>query len=72
MLWAAGLRRVRARAIGVAATGLIALAGCDMLNKEFRQVAGPAVQSGVTDIVNGLLDGVFAVIDPDTADDTGT
>ncbi len=72
MLWAAGSRGVRARAIAVAATGLIALAGCDMLNKEFRQVAGPAVQSGVTDIVNGLLDGVFAVINPDTSDDPGT
>ena len=38
--------------------------------QEFREVAGPAVHSGVTDIVNGLVDGMFAVIDPD--DTAGT
>ena len=38
-------------------------AGC-LASQRFRDAAGPALQSGITDIVNGLLDGFFAVIDP--------
>jgi len=37
--------------------------GCT-LSDTFLTVAGPALQSGTTEIVNGLLDGFFAVIDP--------
>lgn len=44
-------------------------AGCDF-NATFRQVAVPSVHSGVTQILNGLVDGVFAVIDPTTTTTT--
>lgn len=35
--------------------------GC-LASQRFRDAAGPAIQTGVTDIVNGLLDGFFAAI----------
>ena len=38
--------------------------GCGAAWTEFRSVAGPSLQQGVKAIVNGLLDGVFAVADP--------
>ena len=44
--------------------------GC-LSGREFRDIAGPAVHSGVSLILDGLVDGVFAVIDPDTASDAG-
>jgi len=45
--------------------GLLPLAGCDAVNKEFRAAAGPAIESGVDAILDGLVDGFFAVFDPD-------
>ncbi|MFQ5412868.1 MAG: hypothetical protein ACE5E6_00275 [Phycisphaerae bacterium] len=39
--------------------------GCLPDGREFRDVAGPNVESGVRSVVTGLLDGLFAVIDPD-------
>ena len=39
-------------------------AGC-VTGREFLIVATPAVQDGVSQIVNGLLDGLFAAIEPD-------
>lgn len=50
--------------IGLVAMLLAAQPGCGSA-QEFRAVAGPSVHSGVTDIVNGLVDGMFAVIEPD-------
>ncbi len=44
--------------------------GC-LSGREFRDIAGPAVHSGVALILDGLVDGVFAVIDPDTAAGSG-
>lgn len=46
--------------------GLFALPGC-LTGDEFRAVAGPGVKSGVTSIVNGVLDGLFAIVEPDTS-----
>jgi len=34
--------------------------------REFREAAGPALQSGVTSILTGLVNGVFAAIEPET------
>jgi len=55
-----------------ACTGMIAmilaaacLTGCDR-SREFRDAAGSALHSGVSLILDGLVDGVFAVIEPDT------
>lgn len=35
------------------------------LAREFRSVAGTGLQQGVTTIANSLIDGVFAVLEPD-------
>ena len=40
--------------------------GC-LAGREFREIAVPAVHSGLSLILDGLVDGVFAVIDPDNA-----
>ena len=53
-----------ALAVTMLAVGSSGVTGC-VTGEEFRAVAGPAVETGVTSIVNGLLDGLFAVIEPD-------
>ncbi|MBI4717371.1 MAG: hypothetical protein HY763_06175 [Planctomycetes bacterium] len=49
--------------------------GC-VLGTDFRRVATPAVHTGVSSILNGLVDGLFAAIelesDGDGSDDTTT
>ncbi len=48
-------------------------AGCiPFAGQEFREVAGPAFESGVTQIVNGVLEGLFAVVQPDSIATDGT
>jgi hypothetical protein len=42
----------------------IACGGC-LTGKEFRAAAGPAMESGVDSILDGLVDGLFAVIEPE-------
>jgi hypothetical protein len=53
---------------GRAACLLIGLAflfgGCS-IGSEFRAAAGPAVETGVNAILDGLVSGLFAVIEPD-------
>lgn len=52
-----------------------ALSGIRMIGcaeaEEFRAVAGDSIQSGLQTIATGVIDGLFAVIEPDNAaDDT--
>lgn len=47
---------------------LLTMGGCAQA-EEFRAVAVGQVQSGLTSIVTGLIDGVFAVIEPDATTD---
>lgn len=49
--------------------GLTITSGCREA-EEFRAVAGNQVQSGLTSIVTGLIDGIFAVIEPDANETT--
>lgn len=58
-------RRSQLVALALLAGSISLTTGC-LTGTEFRSVAGPAVQSGVKSIVNGVLDGLFAVIEPDT------
>lgn len=52
-------RRLAAK--GMLLLGLLALVpGCEA----FLTAAAPAIETGVTSIVNGLLDGIFASITP--------
>jgi hypothetical protein len=50
------------------AGGLLLQAGCPLTGREFREVATPAVHTGVSQILNGLLDGLFAAIEPEAED----
>lgn len=45
-------------------------AGC-VTGTEFRAAAGPAVQQGLTLILDGVVDGLFAVVEPDTETTSG-
>ncbi len=59
----------KATVTGLALLGLTLLAGCDSeMAKEFREVASPSLQSGISSILDGVVDGVFAVVDPDTSE----
>ena len=62
------VRRSQALAVTITTIALCGVTGC-VTGREFRKTAGPAVRIGVTAIVNGLLDGLFAVIEPDTTAD---
>jgi len=53
------LRRMGFTALAVST---ITPAGCEV-GKEFRAAATPAIHTGVSAIVNGLVDGLFAAIE---------
>lgn len=47
--------------------GLLAVATCGCVaGQEFRAAAGDSLRSGLTTVTNGLIDGLFAVFEPDT------
>ena len=62
-------RPVKALAIVTSVLLLAAGMGCEDA-EEFRAATSDALQSGLTTIATGLLDGVFAVWEPDSTDDT--
>ena len=41
--------------------------GCGEYADEFRAAAAPSLRTGVDALVDGFVEGVFAVIEPDTA-----
>jgi hypothetical protein len=41
--------------------------GC-LSGTEFRSAAAPAIKTGVNSILDGLVDGLFAVVEPDPVD----
>jgi len=48
---------------------LLVVAACSTgcrFGREFRDVAGPSIHSGVSLILNGVVDGAFAAFEPDT------
>ena len=50
------------------------LTGCEeAVRNEFRTAAATSLQSGLSAILDGIVDGIFAVIEPDetTTDTTG-
>jgi len=62
------VRRKRSRGCPTVATmlclGMLIAAGCES-SQQFREAAGPALESGVNSILDGLVDGFFAVYEPD-------
>lgn len=55
----------------VAATILVTQTGC-LTGPEFRAAALPAMESGVEQILDGLVDGIFAAIEPETSTEEDT
>ncbi len=51
----------------VAVLGVLA-SGCELDGKEFRTVAGPSLEAGVTTAATGLIDAAFAIYMPDDED----
>jgi hypothetical protein len=53
--------------VAALAATVILISGCDgKLGKEFRSTAASSLESGLTTVVTGLIDGAFAVYDPGT------
>jgi len=64
------MRRDRSKASSVlagvlACCAVVVLSGCDELTDEFRSAAAPSLKSGTTAVLTGLVDGAFAVFEPD-------
>lgn len=55
----------RTAAAMVLAGMAVGTAGCELVTDEFREAAVPALETGVDSILDGLVDGFFAVADPD-------
>lgn len=51
---------------------LLVSSGCDKLGDDFRTAAGPSMQSGMTSLLTGVVDGAFAVFEPGTTEDGET
>jgi hypothetical protein len=64
----AKLSRAKVLAVLVAVAVAALSTGCDLDGKEFRTVAGPSLETGVTTLATGLIDAAFAVYMPDDED----
>lgn len=51
---------------------LLGAAGCNDKFDEFREAAAPALESGVNALLDGIVTGVFAVVEPNDASSTAT
>jgi len=61
-----GIRQRQAAALAVCGLVLFTNAGAGCVGgTAFREAAGPAVQQGITLILDGLVEGLFAVVEPD-------
>lgn len=54
--------------ISISSTPMLMAGACSGA-EEFRAVASGQIQSGLTSIATGLIDGIFAVIEPDAPTD---
>ena len=52
-----------------AAVAAVATLGGCVAAEKFRAAAGSSLQTGVNALADGLIDGVFAVFEPDTTSD---
>lgn len=52
--------------LGVVVVAAVCLTGCTIpYGPQFREVALPAIQTGVHSILDGFVNGVFATIEPE-------
>ena len=71
----AGTKLSRSFVIGLGIAALAGQPGCIPYNgTQFRETAIPSLQTGVTSIMNGLIDGIFASIEvePETSNESTT
>lgn len=62
-------RKLMSAAVAVGGATTLRLSACDgTAGQEFRAVAAQNLESGTLSIVTGIVQGVFAVLDPDGAD----
>lgn len=54
-----------ARGAAAAALGLMWVGGCVEGANEFREAATPMLRTGVDALLDGLVEGMFAVFEPD-------
>jgi hypothetical protein len=65
------MRKIGKRQSGAVRTGMLmavaaGVAGCTVpYGPQFREVALPAIQTGVHSILDGFVNGVFATIEPE-------
>ena len=61
--------RVLRLALGASAmmAGGLRVGGCSEYSQEFRQAATPMLRSGVNALLDGLVEGVFAVVEPEAS-----
>lgn len=60
------MRGVMRWAAVIGGSGILPLSACNgEIGRQFRTAAGASLETGVQTIVSGLLDGVFAVLEPD-------
>ncbi len=65
--------RRRCATIALVTLSLTFAAGCDdEIAREFRQAAIGQVETGVNAILDGVLDGIFAIAEPDSSSSTST
>lgn len=65
--------RARLAALALLVAPLALSVGCDSeLDKEFRAAAVGSIETGLNAIVDGVLDGLFAVADPNDGSSSGT
>ncbi|MCH8967182.1 MAG: hypothetical protein IID43_05850 [Planctomycetes bacterium] len=66
-----GTRNQMIGSVAIAIASWSTLAGCDGdLATEFRVAAGGNFQQGVMSILTGVVDGTFALIEPDSGSDS--
>ncbi|MHC4064581.1 MAG: hypothetical protein ACYSUI_08790 [Planctomycetota bacterium] len=62
-------RRITTTTLAAAAL-LVASSGCTELGDEFRAAAGPKLESGVNDLLTGIVSGAFEVFEPGKSSDS--
>ena len=70
-----GTKLSRSFVIGLGIAAFAGQAGCiPYSGTQFRETAIPSLQTGVTSIMNGLIDGIFAAIEvePETSNESTT
>ncbi len=61
-------RRTQAVAVSMTALAISVCSGC-VAGREFRQAALPGLHTGVSQILDGIVDGFFAAIQPEPETD---